>query len=289
MVSESSVCAVVVTRDRRELLEGCLERIEHGSRAPEAIVVVDNASSDGTAAMLAERFPAVEVVRLEENAGGAGGFARGVARAAQYGHDWLWILDDDTWPEPDALTALMAGADRAPAVPNVLASVVRWTDGRMHPMNAPLPRPRPVAGAVAAAAAGLVAIRYATFVSVLVRGAAVRELGVPRAGYFLSGDDVEYTARLLRDAPGFLVPESEVVHRTATPSRPTPDGERFYFHARNGLYLLRSGSLRGGERVRYARWWAGTVREHLAAAPREPARLRRVGRALRDGLGRPPS
>src|SRR3954454_4454835 len=87
-----SVCAVVVTYNRLDLLTRCLEHLEAGSRPPDSILVVDNASTDGTAAMLAERG-GVEVLRLAQNGGGAGGFERGLEHAFRQGHDWLWLLD----------------------------------------------------------------------------------------------------------------------------------------------------------------------------------------------------
>ena len=285
MVGEPRVCAVVVTHDRRALLEGCLKRLEAQDRPPEATVVVDNASGDGTGAMLAERFAGVEVLRLEENVGGGGGFARGVERALAAGADWIWVMDDDTWPEPGALAGLLAGAARAPTPPALLASVVRWKDERLHPMNVPWVRPRPACSWAAAAAAGLVPVRYTSFVSLLVSRDAAQRHGGPAAHYFLSGDDIEWTARMLRDGSGYLVPESVVRHWTPEPHAPVPSGERFYFHARNGLFLLRSGSLRGADRLRYGRWWAGTLRDYAREHRGDRARLALLGRALRDGLG----
>ena len=97
------VCAVVVTRDRRDLLRRCLLALQQERRPPDGILVVDNASSDGSPEMVRDEFPEAELLRLEENVGGAGGFHRGVARAYASGYDWLWLLDDDTLPTGDSL------------------------------------------------------------------------------------------------------------------------------------------------------------------------------------------
>ena len=80
------ICAVVVTRDRLALLQHCVDAIRAQTRAPDRILVVDNASSDGTPAWLAAQRD-VEVLRLEENGGSSGGFGAGLRHAhAAGGH-----------------------------------------------------------------------------------------------------------------------------------------------------------------------------------------------------------
>jgi rhamnopyranosyl-N-acetylglucosaminyl-diphospho-decaprenol beta-1,3/1,4-galactofuranosyltransferase len=280
------VCAIVVTYNRRELLRRCLKALAGQRRALDATVVVDNASSDGTADMVRAEFPAVQLLRLDRNAGGAGGFQHGLAWGYDRAHDWLWLLDDDTIAQPDTLAALLDGAARAPGgQPLLVTSQVRWTDGRLHPMNRPVARWRDRARMAEAAAHGLVALRYATFVSVALRREAVERFGLPRAEYFIWGDDVEYTARILRHEPGYLVPESRVHHWTAEPhAAAAPTSDRFYFHARNTLLTLRGTSFTGLERVDHARYLARTAVTYVRVNRRDRRRLRLLARALRDGL-----
>ena len=134
--AEPSVCAVVVTHNREELLERCLGHLRAQSRRPDKILVVDNASTDGTAALLA-RQDDLEVLRLPVNAGGAGGFRRGLENAYTAGYDWMWLLDDDTFAGENALEHLLNGAALAPNPPSVMTSQVRWRDQSLHPMNRP--------------------------------------------------------------------------------------------------------------------------------------------------------
>ena len=109
------------------------------------MIVVDNASTDGTAAAVRRRYPSVRLAELTRNTGGAGGFAYGMALALAGDADLIWLMDDDTVPEPGALRALLAARERYPAQPPALvASRVVWTDGRAHPMNTP--RSKPFAG-----------------------------------------------------------------------------------------------------------------------------------------------
>lgn len=284
----ATVCAVVVTHDRRELLERCLSHLEAQTRAPERVLVVDNASSDGTAEMLAGR-EGIEVLRLPDNAGSAGGFASGLEWACSAGCDWIWLMDDDTFAEERALDELVVGAERAPRRPAVMASVVRWRDGRLHPMNRPWLRLPPRGEFAQAAGVGLAPIRAATWVSTLVRSDAVVEHGLPRSHYFVWLDDIEYTARLLRDANGYLAPESGVVHWTPRASDTLSDTRgRFYFKVRNHLWLLRGSSFTGLERVRYSRAWIKAIAAYLRQSSPRPQALRTVLRGLRDGMRREP-
>jgi GT2 family glycosyltransferase len=284
----ADVCAVVVTRDRRDLLEQCLAALEAQTAPLARIVVVDNASSDGTADWLRSDKPGVELVALTDNVGGAGGFSAGVDRARSGGHDWLWLLDDDTIARPDALERLIEGAERAPRQPLLVASKVVWTDGSLHPMNRPGPKWRRPLEVAAAVRAGLLPLRYTTFVSLLVSREAVELAGLPQAHYFIWSDDLEYTAQITKRGPGYLVPESVVEHRTATPYTAIEgSGERFYFHVRNTLLMARGSAWDAIERLRMLYWLGWTVRGYLSnnGWSREAAVV--VGRGVVRGLRDP--
>ncbi|HEV2244693.1 MAG TPA: glycosyltransferase family 2 protein [Streptosporangiaceae bacterium] len=271
------VTAVVVTYNRRELLLEALAAVHAQSRAPAAVIVVDNASTDGTAAAVRTRYPSVQLAELGHNTGGAGGFAYGIALALASGADLVWLMDDDTVPGPDALQAMIEarGSYQGTAggsahggrhiVPALVASRVLWTDGRAHPMNTP--RTKPFAGRPerrAAAAVGCVPIRSASFVSILVDAGECRRRGLPQADYFLWNDDFEFTTRLLRGNTGLLCPASVVVHKTrAFGSTDADPGPRFFYEVRNKIWTLRSGApLAPAERLLYTgstlRRWART-------------------------------
>ena len=283
----TSVCAVVVTHNRRELLATCLDRLDAQTRPPDAILVVDNASSDGTAELLAGR-DGIEIERLDENGGGAGGFARGLELAHRAGHEWIWLLDDDTFAEPDCLAALLNGARRAPRPPSVVSSVARWRDGRLHPMNGPWLRN--ARGEFARAARErLAAMRAATFVSTMIRRDAVDRHGLPPAHYFIWLDDIEYTARILRCEAGYVVPDSTALHWTPRPYNSVTDTrERFYFKVRNHLWLLRGRAFGGWERVGYANSLLRAIATYLRSSPSRTRALAVVLRGIRDGLGPEP-
>ncbi|MFD1717017.1 glycosyltransferase [Georgenia deserti] len=262
------VVAVVVAYNRRDLLTRALDGLAEQARPCDAVVVVDNGSTDGSGERAAAHRLRPDVLTLERNTGGAGGFAAGLAHAVlARGADLVWLMDDDTVPTPTALSALLDARARYAGRPAVLASRAVWHDGRDHPMNTPRPRFGLTAGLRArAAAVGAVPVRSASFVSVLLDATAVRTEGLPEADYFLWNDDFEYTARLLRRRTGLWVADSVVEHLTATFGDSDADpGGRFFFEVRNKLWLLRASSALGPlETLLYGaatlRRWARTLR-----------------------------
>lgn len=269
---QTRVVAVVVAFNRRELLRECLDALERQTRAVDAVVVIDNASTDGTGESLRERAAAggpvlLDVVTLTRNSGGAGGFAAGITRALDaHAPDLVWLMDDDTVPTPTALAELIGVKEAAPELV-LLGSKAVWTDGTEHPMNTPKQRLGAARDARARAAAhGAVPVRSSSFVSMLIDAEAIRRHGLPIADYFIWNDDFEYSTRLLKRAEGWYVPASVVVHKTkALGSSDADPGERFYWEVRNKLWLFRF--------ARTLSWWEAPV--YWAATARRWARTRR--------------
>lgn len=284
------VVAVVVAYNRRELLLEAVTALANQSHAVAAIVLVDNASSDGSGEAVQEAFPDIDLVTLPRNTGGAGGFTVGVARALRHAPQWIWLMDDDTVPTPSALEELLRAVSAVPGV-TVAGSRAIWTDGHEHPMNTP--RQKPMVGRAErarAARADSIAIRSTSFVSMLVSADAVRRHGLPVADYFIWNDDFEYSTRLLRHGKGLHVPASVVVHKTKQFGSTDQDpGERFFYEVRNKTWLmLFSHSLNPLEKVLYSgssvRRWLRTIRRS-----REPRVLReQLRRGFVAGITRRP-
>jgi rhamnopyranosyl-N-acetylglucosaminyl-diphospho-decaprenol beta-1,3/1,4-galactofuranosyltransferase len=286
------VCAVVVTYNRKDLLRECLTALESQTRPVDRVLVIDNASTDGTPDVVRGEHPSVEYVRLPENRGGAGGFHEGTRRAYEDGFDWLWLMDDDTIPTDTALEELLAAPAALDGLPRplVLASRVILPDGRLHPFNRPPLDQRDPSRTMEAVGRGFMPIRHASFVSAFIHRDAVTELGLPHAGFFIWVDDVEFTARVLREHAGYAVPSSVVVHKSHTRGA-VHSGERYYYAIRNTLWLLRSGSLRGDRATwsRFAMQLVDGIPDYLGVNRYSPAALRTVARAVIDGFRKLPA
>jgi rhamnopyranosyl-N-acetylglucosaminyl-diphospho-decaprenol beta-1,3/1,4-galactofuranosyltransferase len=238
------IAAIVVTYDRPDSLRECLDALKRQSRPLDRIYVIDNHAGR----LSGPATPAVHLGRSSmtylapaENLGGAGGFSLGIEHAYADGFDWFWLMDDDVIPDNAALEALVIAHERMPSTgkPVLLASLVTWTDGRPHLRNGVIyRRDSDRRRAAAVKALGYAGIRACTFVSALIARRAVATSGYPIADYFINGDDLEYTSRILRQEQGLLVPTSIVCHRTThNDTRPDSAGRRFFF-ARNFLWML---------------------------------------------------
>ncbi len=291
-----SICAVVVTHNRQALLRECVAALLAQTRPLTTLLVVDNASSDGTGELFTSEFRdrRINYVFLPHNGGGAGGFRHGIELAHQLGSEWIWLMDDDTIASPTALEELFVAYEKFPAdsKPLVLASRVNWIDGTVHPMNLPETKRAfidPPTSFLAAENA-TISIRWASFVSVMINRAAVDRFGLPLADYFIWNDDTEFTARVLRENFGILVPRSVVTHKTARKHNPIEAApERSYYQARNVLWMiLRSRAWSGDEKVKigmvHAKWLVTYLRQ---ARFRWPA-VRAIASGVWDGLVKVP-
>ena len=241
MTTSPRVTATVLTRDREDLLRQALKAVAEQTHPVEETIVVDNASTDGTLKMLAEEFPGVTVVALAENQGATGGFYEAIAAGLRTGADWLWLLDDDSFARPSALAELLEALRRVngKAPPAILSSRVEWRDGEPHPMNLPVIRPDDGQQLADALKSGLLPLRAASWVSLLISRKAVERFGMPLRQFFYQADDIEYTARILRDTRGYYVPRSVVVHSTPTKHTAVDDDHRFHYHVRNTILMIR--------------------------------------------------
>lgn len=212
----AGVAAVVVTFNRLEKLKKVIASIEAQQHAPSHLVIVNNASTDGTGEYLAQLSSSLplEIVSLDTNTGGAGGFSAGMRRGYELGTDFVWIMDDDGYPEPDALAKLVSGIDEASTALDAqvpfACSVVTFTDGEICEMNNPVPTWD--WGRLLVKGQQNVMVSQCSFVSVLIPRWVLEKHGLPYKEYFIWFDDAEYTIRISRETPGIQVLDSVTVH-----------------------------------------------------------------------------
>lgn len=285
------VQAVVVTFNRLAMLQRLIPRLQ-AVAGLERILVVDNASTDGTGEWLGAA--GVEFETLATNTGGAGGFHHGLEWAVREGADLVWLMDDDGMPAPDCLDLLLERVERdglefcGPAVlaehdPSRLCFPIRLPGGTkvVHAM----------AEVEAAAVDGLIEGVVIPFNGVLVTRDLVERIGLPREEFFIWGDDVEYLWRAERAGARIATVVDAHFHHPATDDLGTPMmfGKTTYNHtpsdlkhycmARNNTLNLRA--YRGW--VHVLLFWIKTVWFYLFTR-RQPARIPLSARAAVSGL-----
>ena len=256
----SSIAAVVVTYNRKELLETCIERILSQSDGTPDVLVIDNASADGTGDLVDNRFgneARVKYFNTGNNLGGAGGFSYGINVAVNLGYEYLWIMDDDTFPETTALESLLKASDLLDGKFGFLSSYVKWTDGSACKMNIPKVSPNWRNCIDIQFDNRMLAIESASFVSLFVRSSIVNEVGLPIKEFFIWGDDVEYSKRISSRYTSFFVYDSQVVHamksNLSTSIVEEMDEQRIQRYGllyRNKYFIIRNAPAR----VRIAYW-----------------------------------
>jgi len=214
------VAAVVVTHNRRQLLTQCLAALLAQSRPLEGVIVVDNASSDGTPELLRERgfidHGLLQYLRLDRNLGGAGGFRRGLQVAHEGGFDWTWLMDDDAEPSLAALDLLSPAFLLSDAV--AAASLPIDETGRPQYHHRGWGRLCDLDPAVVRGVSDrdlqpeFVEIDQASFVGLAVSRRAVEAVGLPLAEFFLHHDDFEYCRRIRRVGRIWLATRSLIKH-----------------------------------------------------------------------------
>jgi rhamnopyranosyl-N-acetylglucosaminyl-diphospho-decaprenol beta-1,3/1,4-galactofuranosyltransferase len=290
VTEERRIVAVVVTHNRIDLLRRLLDVLEKTEGLAE-VLVVDNASTDGTGEWLADRADGpVRARTLLENTGGAGGFHEGLRWAVERGAGLVWLMDDDGVPEPECLELLLAheaGLDFWGPV------VVDEADPERLVFPIRLPgRARVVQtmGEVRRAAGdGLIRGIVIPFNGVLVTRDLVERIGLPRAEFFIWGDDHEYRLRAERaGARVATVVDARVLHPSVgalgtpmafgrTTYNDTPSDLKHYCMARNNLVNLHEygGPLHAAAFVAKTLWFYTFTRP-------DAGRIRLSVRAWRD-------
>ena len=307
VAGQGRLVAVVVTFNRLNKLKVTLAHLLASPEAElAAVVVVDNASSDGTQGWLAGQDDArLHVIRSQTNTGGAGGFETGMRAAVErFDPDWLVVMDDDGYPREGALAAFhRLDLSRWDAI----AAAVYFPDGEICEMNRPSRNPfwhlptflRTLFRLGGRSGFHLDPMDYradvprhvdvASFVGLFVSRRAIGRVGYPDSRLFVYGDDGLYTLGLTK-AGGQIAfhPGVSFAHDCSTfagqRGRFRPLWKVYYYH-RNLLLLYReaAGWLFWPLLLVIVPKWLSKLRHH---GGERGAFLRLLWRAIRDGLAR---
>jgi rhamnopyranosyl-N-acetylglucosaminyl-diphospho-decaprenol beta-1,3/1,4-galactofuranosyltransferase len=236
------ILAVVVTHNRRMLLSRCLDNLLAQTRQPDQILVVNNASSDGTAEMLEQRgIPFI----TQENLGSAGGWHRGIQHAMDNRFDAVWLMDDDGFPDVDALGVLEASL--LPDIACAASIVVREDIPTDFVFDLPVLNMSdlPVIWGRTRKLGTMSELRVAApggtypfahfFNGALISMTAVREVGNVDCNFFMSGDELDYQYRLRK--AGKVISVLDAIHYHPDQSQRPYTPAKVYYFVKNSLVL----------------------------------------------------
>jgi GT2 family glycosyltransferase len=252
MVGE--IHALVLTYNRRELVLRCIRALLEQSRPLASVIVVDNGSSDGTQAAIAELAnPRIDYIRIEKNIGAAPGFNYAMDYAySKRRVEWAYIMDDDVIVSETATAELVAAYERNFTAPEQVGFLVsQAVDGQGRANNVPAidTRPRRLGESPDWGQyldQGIVTVRAATMSGMLMPITTYEAFGNLNSEFVVWGEDLEYTFRITEHRPGLIVGHSKIKHLRSQPGDISifleNDRTRvpnFYYLYRNQMYVRR--------------------------------------------------
>lgn len=260
------VTIVVLTYCNEDEAAACIEALLRSSYENATILLVDNASPDGSGERLHARFPQIEYLQAGSNGGYAGGNNRGIEWALARGSDFVMLLNDDTVIEPDCVDRLVRAAQETAAAvtvplivyhdePNLVwyagGTVSRVRGIGVHTLENKPVDPTQTRGP----------ITFACGCCALIRADVLRELGGFDESYFMYAEDLELSVRLT--AAGYTMicePSARLLHRIGRAAPPT--AKQIVFRDKNRRRMV-AAHYRVGERVRFRIWFYPTRFIHL--------------------------
>lgn len=253
------VCAVICNWNKKDYVVNCVASVKQSTHKKLDIVVVDNASTDGSVKALKRRYGAIviHIIENSQNLGGTGGFNTGLRYALEVNnYDYVWLLDNDVTVAPDALQKLL---DTMIAVPEagIVGSVILYMDEpeTVHELGGFVDKERFVLPLnyhrvnVSQLPEKHEEVDYVPACSILVDVEKMMKVGIMDEGFFLYYDEVEWCSRF--QSKGYKIlstPASHIWHKGGAGNR--SNNLPIYFQWRNKFYFFMR-TLKG-ENLRHA-------------------------------------
>lgn len=231
-MSNCKIAAVIVTYNRKKLLEQNITAILSQNVLVDKIIIIDNHSNDGTEeyikTLFKDQLKIFQYIFLDSNIGGAGGFETGVRIAYNEGFDLIWLMDDDGRPgDHKTLESLLIkikkmGLDKKQFIINslVLFNELELSFGLFSEFDKK-------DDILKKSKSGIISDRVNPFNGTLISRELVSTIGYPDGRFFIKGDETDYIIRAKR-AKAFI----------------GTDVESLYFHPKPFNKYLLLGNLK---------------------------------------------
>ncbi|MEO7908021.1 MAG: glycosyltransferase family 2 protein [Roseiflexaceae bacterium] len=243
-MAQPLVMTVILNTNRRTDTLDCLQSLAQSTYKHSRIMVLDNASSDGSVAAIRSAFPAVQILELTENLGYAGNNNVGIKTALEQGADWVLVLNEDTIVGPDCLAELLRVGESDPRIgivgpmvyhhgePMVIQSaggrLGRYWESQHIAQNEADTQQFSTPHAV----------DWISGCAILVRRALIEQVGMLDERFFYYWEETEWCLRAKRaDWQILHVPQAKLWHKGVQRDyRPKPSVA--YYNTRNRLFML---------------------------------------------------
>lgn len=250
----NKILTVIVTYNRKNLLEESIKALLNQSYKDFDILIVDNNSTDGTYEDVVKKYidNRVKYINTNKNIGGAGGFNLGIKEAIKSNYDYAWVMDDDSIPNENSLESIVNKSKILKGEFSYINSFVKWTDNNYCKMNGVSFDDTKILENYNLINNNLLAIESSSFVGCFINLKFAKKVGLPIKEFFIYADDMEYTLRLSNVKEAYIDMDSIIVHKMSenvTSEIHTVNEnriERYYYDFRNVTYMLiRDKKLKG--------------------------------------------
>lgn len=243
---------VIVTYNRLEKLKKALEAYENQKMKPSVIIVVDNNSTDGTKDYLKnwqnESFMCRKnVIFLDNNIGGSGGFSVGVKEAISEDCEWIWVADDDAFPEFDAIEIAdneikKLEDDHSENVVAICGAVINngaidLAHRRMIKNNFLSIKEENIDKSMYNKASFY--LNAFSYVGSIISKAAINKVGLIDRNYFIYYDDTEHSYRLSLVGKIKCFPSIKIMHDQDTSNGDNTVSWKYYYGHRNKFHFYK--------------------------------------------------
>lgn len=244
--SSPSVAIIILNWNNWSDTLTCVESCRRLTWPNVRMVIVDNGSTDGSAEILTERCPDVDIIRTGANLGFAGGNNIGIRQVMAWGAEYVWLLNNDAEADPKALTMLVKAMEADPAAAVAGSKVYYlddperiWCAGGMWRKGRLRLRQRGARQLDNGQFDTLCTVGSVSGCSMLLRTTALRDIGLLDEGYFLYWEDTDWCARAGRHGYKVLyVPASRVWHKVSA-TVAARSHLQYYYNTRNGLIFCK--------------------------------------------------
>lgn len=239
------IAAVVVTYNRFDLVKRTISALQSQTRTLDAIIVIDNACTDGTSEWLDNQSELFVI--HQDNLGGAGGFWRGIKEAYGRGYDRIWCMDDDVFPREDCLEQMLKHSDNTIGIicPRRImngktfvaeSKTVNLSNPFKNTFDYKLTR-------IEIEKNSVVDIEGMSFEGPLIKRDVVEKIGLPNKDFFILYDDTDYSYRTILAGYRVLIIRDAIMDKYCYTPNPGTNSIKIRnkwkipYHIRNSAYF----------------------------------------------------